>query len=103
MKNGRLSISLQEATGFSPWSFIFDTDTDRVIKVFTNPKETSIDVHKHPLYVVFFKPIGMLLNRYLNDAAASTLLVASFAGAVAILFAFIIFLNFGLAKLKIYL
>ena len=66
---------------YGAWNFIFDADTVRVIRVFTDPKDTSIDVDKHPLYVVFFKPVGRLLNDHLHDPAKSTLLITSFAGA----------------------
>ena len=76
---------------YGAWNFIFDADTVRVIRVFTDPKDTSIDVDKHPLYVVFFKPVGRLLNDHLHDPAKSTLLITSFAGAAAILFVFLIF------------
>jgi hypothetical protein len=73
------------------WNFIFDADTARVIKVFTDARATSIDVDKHPLYVMFFKPAGRSLNSIVRNPARSTLLITAFAGAAAVPFVFLIF------------
>lgn len=79
------------AKNYLVWNFLFDADTYRVVRVFTERDFASIDVPKHPLYVLLYKPLGRWLNSLIGDPRLSTLTIVVLLSAVGIALAYLIF------------
>lgn len=83
------------ARNFHHWNFIFDADSSRVIRAFTDKSWPNLaDLHKHPLYLIFFRPITSFIRNIIHNPDKSTLLVTSFLGALAIPVVYLIFFQF---------
>ena len=72
------------------WSVLFDMDTPRVLGDLALFDYNHYRVSVHPLYVILFQPIILLLNIFTSDSIISIILIQSLLGASSVVISYLI-------------
>jgi hypothetical protein len=85
------------ATGVFPHDdAIFQADTGRALGDLTDPGADHYRTKVHPLFVLFFNPLGSLLRHLTGSPILAGLILVSAAGALAVVVAHGLFTRIGL-------
>lgn len=75
---------------------LFQADPPRVIRDLTSPEGDGGRTNVHPLFVLFFNPIGTLLSKITGSAISGALLITSFFGALCVVLSQCILVRLGM-------
>ena len=93
-----LGLALASTTVFNYMDVLFGTDVERVVYDLTALGSDHSYTTMHPLFVLFFNPIGFLLAAVLSSKIKAAVLINSFFGGLCVVAAHAFFRKAGLKK-----
>jgi hypothetical protein len=93
-----LGLALASTTVFNYMDVLFGTDVERVVYDLTALGSDHAYTTVHPLFVLFFNPIGFLLAAVLSSKITAAVAINSFFGGLCVAGAHAFFRNAGLKE-----
>jgi len=81
-----IGLSFSKTEVFKNFNKLFDSDVPRVVNDLTVFGADHHHTDRHPLFVLFFNSLGVLLTKFLNKGIVAVLLNSLFGSATIILF-----------------
>ena len=83
---------LAETDAVKHYDLLFETDPPRIVDDMTNLKADHYRSNVHPIFALMTSPLGFPLGKIIKSRKLAALLINSFAGSIAVLLAFVVFI-----------
>ncbi len=95
-----LGIGIAKTEAFHVWDAIFNADIMRVISYLTSSNFCYEDTGRHPLFILFFNPLGSQIANLLKSSLIASLFLTAVFGASGVVLFFLLLKIIGLNTLN---